>query len=63
MSPRGYGPSGVAVIVEAPTDNRNRTAADVRHAFDKFEAILGNHWMRILYVQQKGVSGGTGRFG
>ena len=32
----GYGPSGVAVIVEALTDNRNRTAADVRHAFDKF---------------------------
>ena len=31
----GYGPSGVAVIVEALTDNRNRTASDVRHAFDK----------------------------
>ena len=32
----GYGPNGVAVIVDALTDNRNRTAADVRHAFDKF---------------------------
>src|SRR5215475_14537023 len=31
----GYGPEGVAVIVEALTDNRNRTAADVRHAFTK----------------------------
>src|SRR3712207_617205 len=31
----GYGPSGVAVLVEALTDNRNRTAAEVRHAFDK----------------------------
>ena len=32
----GYGPNGVAVIVEALTDNRNRTAGDVRHYFDKF---------------------------
>ena len=31
----GYGPNGVALIVEASTDNRNRTAADVRHVFDK----------------------------
>ena len=31
----GYGPCGVAVIVNANTDNRNRTAADVRHVFDK----------------------------
>ena len=37
----GYGPSGVAVIVEALTDNRNRTAADVRHAFDKNDGNLG----------------------
>ena len=33
----GYGPGGVAVIVEAATDSRNRTAADVRHYFDKFQ--------------------------
>jgi YebC/PmpR family DNA-binding regulatory protein len=37
----GYGPSGVAVIVEALTDNRNRTASDIRHAFDKNDGNLG----------------------
>ncbi len=37
----GYGPCGVAVIVEATTDNRNRTASDVRHYFDKFGGNLG----------------------
>ena len=37
----GYGPAGVAVIVEALTDNRNRTAADVRSAFTKFGGSLG----------------------
>src|SRR5438874_663150 len=37
----GYGPNGVAVIVEALTDNRNRTAADVRAAFSKYDGNLG----------------------
>lgn len=37
----GYGPSGVAVIVDATTDNRNRTAGEVRHFFDKFGGNLG----------------------
>ncbi|MDR1528952.1 MAG: YebC/PmpR family DNA-binding transcriptional regulator [Burkholderiales bacterium] len=37
----GYGPSGVAVIVDAMTDNRTRTAADVRHAFSKYDGNLG----------------------
>ena len=37
----GYGPSGVAVIVETLTDNRNRTAADLRHYFDKFGGNMG----------------------
>ena len=37
----GYGPCGVAVIVETTTDNRNRTASDVRHYFDKFGGNLG----------------------
>jgi len=37
----GYGPSGIAVIVEATTDNRNRTAGEVRHFFDKFGGNLG----------------------
>ncbi len=37
----GYGPSGVAVIVEALTDNRNRTAPEVRHLFDKYGGNMG----------------------
>ena len=37
----GYGPSGVAVIVKATTDSRNRTAGNVRHYFDKFGGNLG----------------------
>jgi len=37
----GYGPSGVAVIVTTTTDNRNRTASEIRHYFDKFGGNLG----------------------
>lgn len=37
----GYGPSGVAVIVQAVTDNRNRTAPNIRHLFDKYNGNLG----------------------
>src|SRR6202050_363577 len=37
----GYGPGGVAMIVEALTDNRNRTAADMRAAFSKYGGALG----------------------
>ena len=37
----GYGPNGVAILVETMTDNRNRTVADVRHAFAKFGGNLG----------------------
>ncbi|MCM1364887.1 MAG: YebC/PmpR family DNA-binding transcriptional regulator [Faecalibacterium sp.] len=37
----GYGPSGIAVIVETLTDNRNRTAADMRHFFDKNKGNMG----------------------
>jgi YebC/PmpR family DNA-binding regulatory protein len=37
----GYGPGGAAILVEALTDNRNRTGADVRHAFDKHGGSLG----------------------
>ena len=37
----GYGPGGVAILVEAMTDNRNRTVADVRHGFSKFDGSLG----------------------
>ncbi len=51
----GYGPNGVAVIVEALTDNRNRTAADVRHAFDKFGGNLGTTGCVSFMFNKKGV--------
>jgi len=51
----GYGPNGVAVIVEALTDNRNRTAADVRHYFDKFGGNLGTSGCVSFMFSQKGV--------
>ena len=51
----GYGPSGVAVIVEAMTDNRNRTAADVRHYFDKFGGNLGTTGCVSFMFDKKGV--------
>jgi YebC/PmpR family DNA-binding regulatory protein len=51
----GYGPNGVAVIVEALTDNRNRTAADVRHYFDKFGGNLGTSGCVSFMFEAKGV--------
>ena len=51
----GYGPNGVAVIVETLTDNRNRTAADVRHAFDKFGGNMGQTGCVSFMFDQKGV--------
>lgn len=51
----GYGPQGVAVIVEALTDNRNRTAADVRHYFDKFGGNLGTNGCVGYLFQEKGI--------
>ena len=51
----GYGPCGVAVIVEALTDNRNRTAADVRHAFDKYGGNLGTTGCVSFMFNKKGV--------
>ncbi len=51
----GYGPSGVAVIVETLTDNRNRTAADVRHYFDKFGGNMGQTGCVSFMFDQKGV--------
>ena len=44
----GYGPQGVAIILEAITDNKNRTVAEIRHAFAKFGGSLGESgvsWM------------------
>ena len=51
----GYGPNGVAVIVEAATDNKNRTAADVRHAFDKCGGNLGTSGCVSYLFSKKGV--------
>lgn len=51
----GYGPCGVAVIVETLTDNRNRTAGDVRHYFDKFGGNLGTTGCVSFLFEQKGV--------
>ena len=50
----GYGPSGVAVIVEALTDNRNRTAGDIRHLFDKFGGNMGATGCVSFMFEQKG---------
>lgn len=51
----GYGPSGVAVIVEALTDNRNRTASEMRHYFDKFGGNLGTSGCVMFMFDRKGV--------
>ncbi len=51
----GYGPNGVAVIVQANTDNRNRTAADVRHAFDRCGGNLGTTGCVSYLFSNKGV--------
>jgi YebC/PmpR family DNA-binding regulatory protein len=59
----GYGPGGVAIIVEAMTDNRNRTSADVRSTFAKYGGVMGetgsvsflfNHIGVIAYARDKG---------
>lgn len=51
----GYGPGGVAVIVDAATDNRNRTAGDIRHYFDKFGGNLGQSGSVSFMFNKKGV--------
>ena len=51
----GYGPSGVAVIVETTTDNRNRTGSEVRHFFDKFGGNLGTIGCVSFMFEDKGV--------
>ena len=52
----GYGPGGVAVIVECLTDNKNRTAGDVRHYFDKFGGNLGTSGCVSFMFSDKGRS-------
>ena len=51
----GYGPNGVAIIVEAATDNKNRTAADVRHVFDRAGGNLGTSGCVSYMFNKKGV--------
>jgi YebC/PmpR family DNA-binding regulatory protein len=51
----GYGPTGVAVLVDALTDNRNRTAADVRHAIDKHDGNLGATGAVAWLFERKGL--------
>ena len=51
----GYGPSGVAVIVESLTDNRNRTAAEVRHTFAKNDGNLGTSGAVLWLFERRGV--------
>jgi YebC/PmpR family DNA-binding regulatory protein len=51
----GYGTNGVAVIVKASTDNKNRTAADVRHVFSKAGGTLGTNGCVSYMFESKGV--------
>ena len=51
----GYGPKGIAVIVEALTDNRNRTAGDVRHYFDKYGGNMGQRGSVSFMFTKQGV--------
>lgn len=51
----GYGPNGIAIIVETLTDNRNRTAGDIRHYFDKFGGNLGQTGCVSYLFERKGV--------
>ncbi len=51
----GYGPSGVAVIVEVATDNKNRTVADVRHLFSKYNGSLAENGSVAWMFDRKGV--------
>lgn len=51
----GYGPGGVAVLVEALTDNRNRTSAEVRHAFSKHDGSLGEPGSVAWIFEKRGV--------
>ncbi|MBQ7333078.1 MAG: YebC/PmpR family DNA-binding transcriptional regulator [Clostridia bacterium] len=55
ISYEGYGPSGVAIIVEASTDNRNRTAGNVRAWFNKYGGNLGQNGCVGYLFEEKGV--------
>lgn len=59
----GYGPAGIAVVVKALTDNRNRTAGDVRHYFDKYGGNMGTSgcvmfmfdYFGVIIIEKDGV--------
>ncbi|MFV0350870.1 MAG: YebC/PmpR family DNA-binding transcriptional regulator [Oscillospiraceae bacterium] len=51
----GYGPSGVAIMAETLTDNRNRTAANMRHYFDKYGGNMGQSGSVSFMFNQKGI--------
>src|SRR2546421_12472485 len=51
----GYGPNGVAIIAEALTDNRNRTASDVRHVFTKNDGNLGTTGAVVWLFERRGI--------
>jgi YebC/PmpR family DNA-binding regulatory protein len=51
----GYGPGGIAILIEALTDNRNRTAADVRHVFGRNDGNLGESGSVAWLFERKGV--------
>lgn len=51
----GYGPGGVAILVECQTDNKNRTTAEVRHVFNKFNGNLGANGCVSYIFDRKGV--------
>src|SRR5919201_6616040 len=51
----GYGPAGVAIFVEALTDNRNRTASDVRHVFTKADGNLAESGSVAWLFERKGI--------
>jgi len=51
----GYGPSGVAILVESVTDNKNRTVAEVRHLFSKYGGSMGESGSVLWMFDRKGV--------
>lgn len=51
----GYGPGGVAIMVEAATDNKNRTVAEVRHLFSKYGGSLGENGSVAYMFDRKGI--------
>ena len=51
----GYGPSGVAIMLEVITDNKNRSVAEIRHAFSKFDGNLGENGSVSWIFEKKGL--------